>query len=336
MEQRSKRSRPAASPSVAVAPLPGLSTDTRSRVPKRGAEDDLEDQGQPNKRSRSTGPSYLLPDTGNHRLPKDQVKYGPGEGLGDEAMGRVHQHLYGASGPELKKSVVKERLTQYHPQHSTYVEAARAAGRGLTVQEAEAARTGENASNASINHVIASGVGQNTLNTGIAQFTQARRDFPGVPVAGEMDRPAVAKSLAGQAAAVGRQQMYSRAIAAEQVRDGEPLQGEALLEERRGLLTTTLDVMQGGDPATRLSSYRDLMKQTFDSPGNLRVGHARANGAVSTGFDTELDSRLQPTARSERLLEAHRAAAPDHDEQLFTTARETGERLSSSRTVDDD
>ncbi len=77
------------------------------------------------------------------------------------------------------------------------------------------------------------------------------------------------------------------------------------------------------------------MKQTFDSPGNLRVGHDRANGAVSTGLDMELDSSLQPTERSRRLLEAHQAAAPDHDDAIFTTFTGSGARLSSSKTVDD-
>ncbi len=177
-----------------------------SRKRKRNrSEDDDEDLGNARQVRQKTAattpppvpglaavpaPTYAYPAFGDHRQPKQQVKYGPGEGLDDAQQQRVRQHLYGNQGPALKDSLVKKRLTQYSPDHATYVGAARATGRNLTVQESESEKTGANASHASINHVIASGVGQNTLNTGIAQFTRAKRDFDELsplsePLAGE-------------------------------------------------------------------------------------------------------------------------------------------------------
>lgn len=354
-----------------------------------------------------SAPSYVYPDTREeYTRPKKQVKYGPAEGLSTPDKQTVYDHLYsepqpdGKEPPTLADSVASSRLTQYAPNHQVYVDQAEAAHRPLTIQEHEAATTGRNASGASINHVIASGVGQNTLNAGIVQFVRAREQFEATmaearqrpeaeprptseaesgadltmdtesdpdpelledstPTETQTQAPAprepsplvaairarerfriedadqqraVTKSLAEQAAAVGRQQIYSRAIAAEQVdRNGTSA-------DRSDLLKTTLNAMQGsrgpvpGDgDTTKLVAYRGLMKQTFDSPGNLRVGHSGINGVVSTGMDMELGPDGQPLPRSQRLLEAHLAAAPDHDEAKFTTFKATGERLSSSK-----
>jgi hypothetical protein len=283
-----------------------------------------------------------------------QVKYGPTASLSDEDLDRVDHHVLGRLEPQ---GPVRSRLTQYHKAHAHYAQDALRTGRGLSQEEAQAATTGKNAANASIDHVIASGVGQNTLNTSLAQFLRAGAGpaaVPGgaVPMRGE---------LAAQAAAVGRVQMYNRAFAFEGLDAGDrglledeerlgrsPRDGGAwwaardrLDEARNRKLRETLSVMEGKDRTRRGAgpdpgfetedAYKRLMKDTFDSSANLRVGHGGSNGQILTGFDGETDGTgRQLTARSSRMLEAHLAAEPDQDDQIVTLTP-TGQALSSSR-----
>lgn len=295
--------------------------------------------------------------------------------------------------PLESESVVTERLSQYNAAHTAYVKHA-AGRRPLTVQERLVAdRVGPDGKAAngdgSINHVIASGVGQNTLNSSIAAFKrgQARMPDPAVEEAEPMDvdgpeRPAptardraALAGLAQQAAAVGRVQTYNRGFAFENLtpaqqavadqRSGAPSDaGEGPRPardtdtERNSMLQQTLRVLQGTDRARRadpggapsgpaLPEYKSLLKRTFDSEANLRVGHALANGVVSTGFDGE--TRANPdhdpadaastaprhvlTERSRRLREVHLAAAPDHDQQIVTTFADEPDVLEAHRGV---
>ncbi|NYG97950.1 hypothetical protein BJ979_000576 [Schumannella luteola] len=84
----------------------------------------------------------------------------------------------------------------------------------------------------------------------------------------------------------------------------------------------------------RQADYREVLRRSTDSTGNVRVGDRAQNGLVSTGFDVELDIDGNPTPRSTRLFDAHLAAKPDHDEQIFTSVSGSGDRLSSSIQVD--
>jgi hypothetical protein len=283
-----------------------------------------------------------------------QVKYGPTADLSEEDLDLVDRHVLGRLEP---KGPVRSRLTQYHKAHTHYAQDALRTGRGMSQEEAKAATTGKNTFGASIDHVIASGVGQNTLNTSLAQFLRGGSGpaaTPGgtTPTLGE---------LAAQAAAVGRVQMYNRAFAFEGLDAGDRglLEGEERLgrsprdggawwaardrldEARNSKLRETLSVMEGRDrtrsgagPGAAFGTedaYKRLMKETFDSPANLRVGHGGSNGQILTGFDGETDGTgRQLTARSSRLLEAHLAAAPDQDDQIVTLTP-TGQALSSSR-----
>lgn len=287
-------------------------------------------------------PDRFVYEPERYRDQKSQVKYGPGEGLSPEDQELAYQKIYGAkpptavtdanaSRPLLKKrprqpkdkqSAIFERLTQYDDSHGAYLEHAHRTGRPLTLQEQVAQDRRDNAPDSSINHVIASGVGQNTLNQSLAHFSRGADAMPtGDQLGPALDdadrRRELARSLGLQAAAVGRMQMYNRAIALENHKapDSADSAQPAVTTARNELLQDTLALMEQGG----LDRYKGLLKKTFDSPGNLRVGHDGANGAVSTGLDVELTPQGLPTPRSSRLQEAHLAAAPDHDTEIWTT-----------------
>lgn len=250
-----------------------------------------------------------------------------------------------------------ERLNQYNEKHATYVAAAKASGRNLSIQETEAEVSRKQATNASINHIIASGTGQNILNHNLVQFEQgatrvranlATANNSADPVINSDARLNVLKGIAEQAAAVGRQQGYSRAILSERANEAiandkfnrriygltEPNTRAAInqkdrrfrgLEEpdkkihpldvgraRNTALRHTLTIFQGTDAETRSRAYRDLLKMSFDSPGNLRVGDSYGNNLASTGFDMPLKADGTPTARGSRLLHVHNTFAPNH------------------------
>jgi hypothetical protein len=311
--------------------------------------------------------TYGVAGAGNH-----QVKYGPTEGLSSDDLDLVDEHVLGHVD---KKGKVRNRLTQYTKKHTDYVEHAKKTGRGLTEQERAAAGAGNGkAAHASINHVVASGVGQNTLNASIAKFIRAGKG-----------------DAAAQAAAVARVQMYNRAFAYEDLdssdrgstaqhgrrpwwlgsspdpgtedlkegilpsTDAEKWRGrvkqeqeqtqpgwwaaqERLDQVRNDRLRETLSLMEGKDrrrdrskPFDVEHSYRQLLKGTFDSPANLRVGHGGSNTQILTGFDGETDATgTHLTERSQRLLDVHLAAAPDHDRQIVTLTPK-GQALSSSK-----
>jgi|GEM_PF-3179308 len=280
-----------------------------------------------------------------------QVNHGPTMGLDGNQRQKLVQH-YGDGNRVLK------RLNQYNASHSTYVRAAQSAGRQLTPQERTAQNTNTNASNASINHIIASGTGQNIINhetlrfnQGVNRFNQAQAQAQGqqgqlTPPQVIAQRQRIGRGIAEQAASVGRIQGYNKAIINE--RENEPLNNHQTTgriygnnQQGNGLnvkttanraLTHTLTAFQGGNQANRLQAYRDVLKMTFDSPGNIRVGDDYGNNQVSTGFDAPLNQNGVPTERADNLLAAHQIYAPNRlltDNQLFS--RDTaGNRLSSS------
>jgi hypothetical protein len=336
-------------PSAPVAPVPVVVPPVATTAPQPTSMDVDDGPLAHLAHPRGGTPAYDPPDRFVHpdqhfRAPKNQVKYGPGEGLSPEDQALAYEKVYGQApgGQALKGSVVFKRLSQYDDSHGAYLEHAHRTGRPLTVQEQAAQDSGDNVTGASINHVIASGVGQNTLNQSLASFSRGEAAMPsgealGGALGSEGGRRGVAKSLAQQAAAVGRVQMYNRAIALENHKGlGAADAGAApVVAARNEHLQQTVELMEQGG----LGRYKSLLADTFDSPGNLRVGHGGVNGVVSTGLDVELTSGNQPTPRSERLQEAHLAAAPDHDTDIWTTftdatevpAADRGAALSSSR-----
>jgi len=285
---------------------------------------------------------------GNYQIGR-QVNHGPTADLNDNQQQQLIQH-YGNGNSVLK------RLNQYDSSHSTYVRAAQSAGRQLTPQERTAQNTNINASNASINHIIASGTGQNIINHETLRFNQGVNRFNQAQAQGQQGQQGqltpqqvIAQrglGIAEQAASVGRIQGYNRAIINE--RNNEPLNNHQTTgriygndQRRNGLnvgttgnraLTHTLTAFQGGNPQNRLRAYRDVLKMTFDSPGNIRVGDNYGNNQVSTGFDAPLNQNGVPTERANRLLAAHQTYAPNRlltDNQLFSHDM-AGNRLSSS------
>ncbi len=277
-----------------------------------------------------------------------QINYGPAQDLNTQEQRDIQTH-YGAN-----KNFAKKRITQYDPEHKTYVKAAQATGRPLTEQEVVAKQTGVNAPEASINHVIASGTGQNIMNhetlrfnRGKAQVEQSNSLPPSEP------QRQIISGLANQAAAVGRVQGYNRAIINE--RDGESLPetptGKPKLTNNRiygqesGTLNSTktpnnarnkalghtLTAFQGKEPESRQQAYKDVLSMTFDSPGNLRVGDEYGNNQASTGFDAPLNRDGKPTDRSERLLAAHQAYVPDRLENKMFSVDSKENIISSSQ-----
>lgn len=252
-----------------------------------------------------------------------QVKYGPGIGFSPDERGALHKHY--------NEKKVTSRYTQYDSNRNTYVQAAVGMGRGLTVQERDVQK-GRDPGPTSINHIIASGTGQHALNRATLEFTSTL-------------------SPMHQAAAIGRMRGFAREIMREEtggegygkvVDTSNMNPQEAFVAKRNAMSKDLLKAFQGGD----VNAYKQYMKHTFDSTGNLRLGHGSGNSRVSTGFDMPLDSRMQPTQRGERLLNAYKAFGYDDmmkDEKigkrnasgLFTT-NQKGSRLSSSRQVNDD
>jgi hypothetical protein len=270
------------------------------------------------------------------------VKYGPRAGLKDDdeqhlraqQLGRREQRLNAHYGVDGANSKVLGRLTQYSPAHATYVSAAEASGRPLTAQEVDAKRN-RKATGASINHVIASGTGQNVLNhetlrfqDGAGRVRENAQAAQGPGPGAEAARRQVSQGLAEQSAAVGRVQGYSRAILEERRGELGDVQGA-----RDQTLRNTLTAYQGASPDQRLGAYKRVLKDTFDSPGNLRLGDARANGTILTGFDAPLGADGRPTPRAERLLDAHQNYGPERlltQEALFTRDAQ-GRAISSSQ-----
>ncbi|WP_043322328.1 hypothetical protein [Corallococcus coralloides] len=269
----------------------------------------------------------------------EQVKYGPTADLSAKQQQKLTDH-YGEHGTVKTPQNSLNRLTQYSDSHTTYTKAATASGRPLTEQEALVAGSAKNKAPASsINHVIASGTGQNVLNHETLQFQQGVKNTNAgaqkLSTATTDAEKAAAqqqmrKGLAQQAAGVGRMQGYSRATLAERQGELTPAQVQA---KRDGALQNTLTAMQGPDQATRFGAYKDVLKDTFDAPGNLRLGNRTQNTKISTGFDTPLDANGKPTERAERLFHAHQTFGPDRlltEDRLFTKD-DKGEAMSSSK-----
>lgn len=258
-----------------------------------------------------------------------QVKYGPTAQLDKTRMGSVNAH-YGAD--------VGPRLSQYADKHSDYVEAARLVKRPLTMQEQEASKTGANAGAASINHLIASGTGQNLFNRMTLEFNEGREQMAtsGAKYQAELQHPSssfgqlearkgILKGLAQQAAAVGRMTGIGRDILAEEhpsLGYGKSLtdpSGQLRSVKRNRMMGDVLTSFQG-DKSARLGAYKRYLKNTFDSFGNLRVGNNGGNGRVSTGFDMPLDHLGQPTDWGLRLLSSlHNFGMPDMLESTVHT-----------------
>ncbi|RKH57533.1 hypothetical protein D7W81_31035 [Corallococcus aberystwythensis] len=269
----------------------------------------------------------------------EQVKYGPTADLSEKQKQKLLQH-YGQHGTEKTPQNALERLTQYSDSHTTYTKAAKASGRPLTEQESLVAGSAKNKAPASsINHVIASGTGQNVFNHETLQFKQGVKNTHAATqkLATATDPADVAqaqkqlrKGLAQQAAGVGRVQGYSRATLAERKGELTPAQVQT---KQNAAMKGTLTAMQGPDQATRFGAYKGVLKDTFDAPGNLRLGNRTQNTKISTGFDTPLDAQGKPTERAERLFQAHQNYGPDRlltEERLFTK-NDKGEAMSSSK-----
>src|SRR5262249_4786121 len=150
----------------------------------------------------------------------------------------------------------------YDKKHSTYVSAAEQSGRGLTEQEAKAKATGKNVKGASIDHVIASGTGQNIMNEGTLQFQEGKEKVEqhykasiskdATPEDLQKAQKQVLSGIASQAASVGRMQGYSREILKE--RKGES--GIDVGEKRNEALQNTLKAYQGKTQDERFDSYK--------------------------------------------------------------------------------
>jgi hypothetical protein len=228
-----------------------------------------------------------------------QVKYGPSAQLNKRSMSALNTH-YGAD--------VGPRLSQYSSDNRKYPEAARATGRPLTEQEHDIQK-GKDPGSASINHLIASGTGQNLLNRMTMQFHEGQQNVFGSaksPNGPQDAQKAMMKGFAMQAAAVGRMTGLGRAILAEET----PNMGygrdrvQTLFDKRMLMKRDVLKSFEGKDPTVRHESYKNYMKNTFDSFGNLRLGQGQGNGRVSTGFDMPLTSGGKPTQHGLRLHSA--------------------------------
>lgn len=284
-----------------------------------------------------TSPFYY--DTGRSSGGKllHQVKYGPGIGFSANERGLLHQH-YGT-----KK--VTSRYTQYNPNRTTYVNAAQAMGRGLTVQELDVSR-GRNPGPTSIDHIIASGTGQHMLNRTTLEFLAGRS----TATSGD-DLQTKFSGIAQQAAAIGRMRSIGREILREESRTegygsviggGGMNEAEAFVAKRNRMAK---DLHKAFDQGSE-GHYKRFMKHTFDSTGNLRLGHSSGNSRVSTGFDMPLDRRLDPTQRGIRLFNAYRdfgysdmqtlTALTKRNNAGMFTSNQKGQSLSSSRQVGKD
>ncbi|RKH52776.1 hypothetical protein D7X55_02360 [Corallococcus sp. AB049A] len=269
----------------------------------------------------------------------EQVKYGPTADLNDKQKQQLLQH-YGKHGTEKTPQNALERLTQYSDSHTTYTNAAKKSGRPLTEQEALVSTSPKNKAPASsINHVIASGTGQNVFNHETLQFQEGVKNTQAAqqklktatdPAEVADAQKQLRKGLAQQAAGAGRMQGYSRATLEERHGELTPAQ---VTGKRNETLKNTLTAMQGPDQDKRFGAYKNVLKDTFDAPGNLRLGNRTQNTKISTGFDTPLDANGKPTKRAERLFDAHQTFGPDRllkEDRLFTK-NDKGEAMSSSK-----
>lgn len=296
-------------------------------------------------RKKRRGDDYFY-DTGRSSGGKldHQVKYGPGIGFSPDQRGQLHKHF--------GTKEVTTRYTQYNSDRMAYVKSAEGMGRGLTQQEAQVKRN-KDPGPTSIDHIIASGTGQHALNRSTLEFIDAGKDLRKElkKDIDSRDTKVLAKGFAQQAAALGRMRGFGREIMREENK-GEgygkfvdisgQTQQEGFVTKRNQMAKDLSSAMEKGD----VSSYKRYMKHTFDSTGNLRLGHASGNSRVSTGFDMPLDKSGNPTQRGERLLHTlDTYGFPDmaKDEKIgkrnasgiFTT-NQLGSRLSSSRQVSND
>ncbi|HYD81354.1 MAG TPA: hypothetical protein VEC06_16225 [Paucimonas sp.] len=314
----------------------------------------LEPVDLPQKRSRDDLAPFVY-DTGKQEKLDNQVKYGPKATLDKKELTRLSSHFGGDVG---------ERFTQYSNKRKDYVDAAEKANRPLTLQEHDV-KMGKDPGSTSINHIIASGTGQNMFNRMTLQFLDGekstRKDniqkatasvesgkggFEGLFANAEKmrqrtaSRKEVLKGLAQQAAAVGRMTGVGREILKEESADqgyGKKSHGAIEHEgKRNAMMKDVLNAFQGKHEDTRMNSYKSFMKNTFDSTGNLRLGNGKANGRVSTGFDMPLNADLKPTQRGLRLLEAHETFGMPNmldgskkGSGIFTTTK-SGKLLTSS------
>ncbi|WGS52885.1 hypothetical protein LFL96_32445 [Paraburkholderia sp. D15] len=283
--------------------------------------------------------SNFLYDKGGVKL-DHQVKYGPGAGIDTTHQGQIDTH-YGAK--------TKPRLTQYSSNRNHYVRAANESGRPLTHQEFDVSQ-GRNPGPTSINHVIASGTGQNLMNQMTMQFDRGVETFDsgraGLAKAGiakrdptkydasklgvlNRDRLDVLGGIAQQAAAVGRMTGIGRAIVTEEAplevlsKNPGGAQGEQRhwhLGKRDAMAKNVLSAFQAPTLDARYSGYKSYLKSTFDSFGNLRLGHGTGNGRVSTGIDIPLTSSMTPTPRGERLYQANLTFGLPHMETAQTVS----------------
>ncbi|WP_338910667.1 hypothetical protein [Mycetohabitans rhizoxinica] len=285
-----------------------------------------------------------------------QVKYGPAADISDADKQWLKQY-YGED--------VTKRYTQYNSKRPFYAEAAQQTGRPLTYQEA-AVNEGRDPGSASINHLIASATGQHLINqmtllhrAGAQQFEEAKKaqSQQGDNI-GEEEAESLWKQkrtgLAKQAAAMGRLRGFGRAILADEYARhgyGTELRDvwvatdyNANTLKRNRMAADIQRALEGKTKADRLQAYKNFMANTFDSTGNLRLGHGKGNGRVSTGFDMPITEKATPTPRGRRLFEAnYNYGLPEMQVSgrmdnfkpgMFTTVQKTGEpeqNLTSSR-----
>jgi hypothetical protein len=277
-------------------------------------------------RSRSKGGDKL----------NEQVKYGPSFGLSKQQLNTLKQH-FGSS--------ISDRLTQYKTNRQAYVKAALDMNRGLTHQE-HAVNLGKDPGPTSINHIIASGTGQHQLNKETLNFGNAGQVFN---VGKETNNTSnKLRGIAHQAAAIGRMRGLGRAILKEEHHThgyGQQIGNQDLdsveqnLQKRNMMAKDVLASVQGGN----YNSYRRFLKNTFDSVGNLRLGHATGNTRVSTGYDMPLTKGNSPTARGKNLLSTLKTfglqdmqieAKVGRNRTGLFTSNVHGQNLSSSQLVE--
>lgn len=156
--------------------------------------------------------------------------------------------------------------------------------------------------------------------------------------------------IAQQAAAIGRMRSIGREILREESRSegygsvigGGMTEAKAFVAKRNRMAKDLHKAFDQG----REKNYKRFMKHTFDSTGNLRLGHSSGNSRVSTGFDMPLDQHLNPTQRGVRLHNAYRdfgysdmqvsAALTKRNNAGMFTRNQKGQFLSSSRQVGND
>jgi hypothetical protein len=267
-----------------------------------------------------------------------QVKYGANSGFSPQEKGDLHTHY--------NEKKVTSRYTQYNANRQKYVNSARANGRGFTAQESD---IDQNIApgKTSINHIIASGTGQHAFNRTSLEFMR------GGAKAGDqqLNSRQQFSGIAEQAAAMGRMRGLGRNILKEETKkEGYGKQvNTALMSEKNAFLVKrnmmAKDIHHAFESGS-VNSYKSFMKNTFDSTGNLRLGHGSGNGRVSTGFDMPLNTRDQPTQRGTRLLNAYKTFGYDDMQQdnkigkrnqsgIFTQNLR-GSKLSSSHQVAND